>query len=74
MAAIQFVVNESQPASSYILPTQQAAVATYLLLGGWMGGRVGESVSSSCASCVQMPVCHLLSQRHCFMFCAAKKP
>ncbi|PRW32538.1 ligand-gated ion channel [Chlorella sorokiniana] len=33
MAAVQFVIQEGQPASSYILPTQQAALATYLLLG-----------------------------------------
>ncbi|KAL4451548.1 hypothetical protein ABPG75_007210 [Micractinium tetrahymenae] len=32
MAAIQFVIQEHQPASSYILPTQQLVVATYVLL------------------------------------------
>lgn len=33
MAAVQFVVQAEQPASSYILPTQQAALTTYALLG-----------------------------------------
>lgn len=32
MAAVQFVIAENQPASSYVLPTQQAAIATYCLL------------------------------------------
>jgi hypothetical protein len=32
MAAVQFVIAEHQPASSYVLPTQQQGIATYALL------------------------------------------
>lgn len=32
MAAVQFVLTDAQPASSYIMPTQQATLATYFLL------------------------------------------
>ena len=32
MAAVQFVIGEGQPASSYVLPTQWSAIISYLLL------------------------------------------
>jgi len=33
LAAVQFVVSGELPATGYVLPTQQAAVCTYVLLG-----------------------------------------